>query len=299
MSQSLPAPDDWTLEGRTKFVEEYRDRIVLIIEHAAENLGDETVSKVFGAIVRIPEEVIKRFLVPELDPSKLPCTDIGVFSELDFWIKHKTGGRAGAKRRATNAFLEVEEVEGVGDVNYEPIEKICETLIELNSKVDADLVGFWLEANKRLRVKLGTNFDSSGADRIEQTSNTQKSRYKADACFRFNYLYLKLGNAREIKDQNALNDYETKYFKKGSNLPQYVFKGVEPESHHTKHEIRKFIMRLFELLASMHEDLDELDRRLLKPAVKKALLDVYEFDEKMKVSGLKAFSLLKNKEVTA
>ena len=42
-------PDDWTLEGRKNFVEEHRDRIVLIIEHAAETLlDDETVSTVYG-----------------------------------------------------------------------------------------------------------------------------------------------------------------------------------------------------------------------------------------------------------
>ncbi len=290
-------PDDWTLEGRNKFVEEHRDRIVLIIEHAAESLDDEKVSKVFGAMEKVPEAVINRFLVPELDSSKLPCADINVFSQLDFWIKHKTGGRTGAAGQSCFPSPDIDELEGSVDLAINPIEKIATTLKQLNSKVDADLVGFWLEANKKLKQYAVDQFWDSAEDTFRNTSNAQRTRYKADACFRFNYLHLELGNIPEVRDHSARVNYESKYFQKGNNSPQYVYRGVEPESHQTKHEIRTFIMRLIEQLYSMNEDFDAIERKLLIPTLKKALLDVYEFDAGMREKGWGLLSTLKNNKV--
>ncbi|MFC3678775.1 hypothetical protein [Bacterioplanoides pacificum] len=288
-------PDDWTLEGRKNFVEEHRDRIVLIIEHAAETLlDDETVSTVYGSMDKVPDEVINRFLVPELDSSKLPCTDISVFSELHFWTKHKTRGRKGAARQSGSSFPDVDGVEGASDLVLDPMEKVATTLKRLNSKVDADLVGFWLEANKKFKEYIGDQFEGSAEDTCRNTSPPQRSRYKADACFRFNYLHLKLGNIPDVRDRTARRDYESKYFQKGNNSPQYVYRGTEPESHQTKQEIRTFIMRLIEQLSSMNEDLDNLERILLKPALKKALLDLYEFDDSMTAKGRQLLSTLEN-----
>jgi hypothetical protein len=286
--------DDWTLEGRKKFVEEHRDGIVLIIEHAAESLDDEKVSKVFGAMEKVPEAVINRFLVPELDPSKLPCADINVFSQLEFWIKHKTGGRAGAARQTCSPSPDIDELEGSRYLTINPEEKIADTLKELNSKVDADLVGFWFEANKKLIQYVGDQLGYSAQGTCGNTSDTQRTRYKADASFRFNYLHLKLGNIPEVKDHSVRVDYESKYFQKGNNAPQYVYRGTEPESHQTKHEVRTFILRLIEQLSSMNEDLDSFERKLLIPTLKKALLDVYEFDAGMREKGWGLLSTLKN-----
>ena len=89
-------------------------------------------------------------------------------------------------------------------------------------------------------------------------------------------------------------DYESKYFQRGNNSPQYVYRGTEPESHQTKHEIRTFIMRLIEQLSSMNEDLDSIERILLMPTLKRALLDVYEFDARMKEKGWWLLLTLKN-----
>lgn len=160
--------------------------------------------------------------------------------------------------------------------------------------MDADLVGFWLEANKKLRKYVGDPLGGSAEDTCRNTSNSQRTRYKADACFRFNYLHLKLGNIPEIRDQSVRVDYESKYFQRGNNSPQYVYRGTEPESHQTKHEIRTFIMRLIEQLSSMNEDLDSIERILLMPTLKRALLDVYEFDARMKEKGWWLLLTLKN-----
>lgn len=278
----LPQIKDWSLEGRQKFVKKHEQQIRLIISNVAEELSENTVSKVFRSIEEIPNEVIKRFLVQHLDPVKLPCQDIKIFTHLVFWISHKTGGRVKAQNSSFTGKRSTDNLEGGSFNGIDFIEKCAHTLSNLNSKVDPDLIGFWLEANKQLREVVCDEPCGLENKILAQVSDSQKTRYKADACFRFVYLHFKLGNNINISPQVALTDYESKYFQKGTNTPQYVHKGTEPESHQTKHEVRKLIAQLIELLAGMGSDLEKLEHALIKPAFKKALLDIYELDSSMK-----------------
>lgn len=287
---------DWSLSGRKEYVSENRTNIELVIERGVETLADDVVSKVFGSIEKIPDEIIKRFLVPELDSSIVPSHDLHLFSEINFWIKHKTGGRASSRSYRAESLDQTGL--SLAEGNHEQgacaetrLNQIIKSLETFNSLVAPDVIGYWMMANK----KLLDSFLSSEDHAIEHRgSEAKKTKYKADASFRFCYHFLKL-NEKLSGEHNRLA-FESKYLVKGPNKPQYV-SGNE-ESHALKHNVRIFIKKVILFYEAHCIDYDELVHCLIKPMTKKSLLDQYEFDkESIDEYGIKLKSLLKTKEV--
>jgi len=287
---------DWSLSGRQAYVESNRANIVLVIERAAETLADDVVSMVFGSVEKTPDEIIKRFLVPELDSSRVPSHDLHLFSEINFWIKHKTGGRASSKSHRTvsrdQTSLPLPEGNNVpGDCAETRLNRINMSLQKFNTLVAPDIIGYWMMANKKL---LDTFLPSEDHAIEHQGSETKKTKYKADASFRFCYHFLKLSD--KLSEERNRVYFESKYLVKGPNKPQYV--SENEESHIQKHNVRLFIKKLIQFYEFHYSDYDELSHCLIKPMAKKSLLDQYEFDRKSADKyGSKLKSLSKAKVV--
>ena len=106
------------------------------------------------------------------------------------------------------------------------------------------------------------------------TSNSQKTRYKADAAFRYLYFFLDFK-----RHSGTFSNYEKKYLVKGDNILQYVVCGSE--THQNKHEVRLTIKKIIKKFHDLHiqtEDSSYLLRSLFKGIAKKAVLDVYEIN---------------------
>jgi len=268
--------EDWTLEGRQSYIDKNRIEVELSIEHAAEELSDSDISRIFGSMDEVVPEVIKRFLVPNLDPDKVPCRDLNLFSQLKFWAKHKTCGQSSLS--GIDSIRISDEILTIDGELGSVFDRISKTLKCFNEMVDADLVGYWLIANKKLCAELSDGYTIS----IEREhSPTQKTRYKSDASFRFLYLYLDLGNRVSLREHCCRLDYEYKYLRKNKNQPQYVAPQY-PESHTLKHGIRQFIAKVIYELVLEKDNFERIDLALSRPFAKKALLDQYEFDQNMK-----------------
>jgi len=287
---------DWSLAGRQDYVENHRIKIELVIGMAFEKLSEDVVSRIFKSVDEGVATVIRRFLVLELDPLKVPACDISLFSQLNFWIKHKTGGRASSKSHITKShdqadwsLAEGKHEQGVCAENL--LNQIIMSLESFNFLVAPDVIGYWMIANK----KLLDSFLSSADKAFEhQGSEAKKTKYKADASFRFCYHFLRLSD--KLSEEYSKAAFESKYLVKGPNKPQYV-SGNE-ESHISKHQVRSFIKKVIQFYEEHYNDYDELTHCLIKPMTKKSLLDQYEFDkESITEFGKKLKSLPNTKEV--
>lgn len=298
MKRSNPLPiEDWSLEGRQQYIKENRDRVVLVIERALEVFDDEKViSKVFRSEEKAVEDIIKRFLVPDLNPEKVPAQDLTLFTEIKFWIKHKTNGRAFSK--STRYSYEGQESEGGMCIDMECfVDSIARTLKVFNDCVASDLIWCWLQGNKKL---LNSLIPSEILEEYNQGlksngSPAKLTRYKADACFRFLYVYLRM--RRFFAGDKTVELYERKYLTKGDNKPQYTFSGYE--GHIEKQKIRRFIMAIIDQFLLIQPDASRLDRCLFSTMAKKTLIEHYEIngqqglDYKEKISKLRSLKLLK------
>jgi len=205
--------------------------------------------------------------------------DIKLFSQLSFWVRFKTAGNVNAGGKAyKQAFAESEhelQESKVADIDsYE--QKLAKNLRKLNQHVAPDLIGYWLQANKKLLHELSSHKDFLEGVEIEnEVSAPQITRYKVDASFRYLYLFLNIeGHIDTVKL------YENKYFVKGLNRPQYV--AEQSETHQTKHQVRQTIKQIIKRFHAIHietGDNDVLTRSLFKVIAKKAVLDVYEINK--------------------
>lgn len=283
-NENLPITD-WSLDGRKAYIEKNRLQVELTIETAAEELSDTEISCVFGSMDRLPDEIIKRFLVRDLNPDKLPCQDLSLFSQMKFWIQHKTGGKVTVGRGTSCLPNEIHENVVAPSLDASLVSKVSNTLQRFNQLVDADLVGYWLQAHKKLRAELSGDLQRVNLDPPQNNhSSPQKTRYKSDASFRFAYLYLGIEAWQVLQNHSYQAAFQARYFSKSQNKPQYVAP-TKPEEHALKHGIRSYIARVIQEIATQQDNLELLDLALIKPAIKKALLDQYEFDRGMKESS--------------
>lgn len=273
---------DWSLVGRQTYVDRNRRVIELIIEQALEDFDEKAISNAFRHQTNAVTKIIDLFLLNHFSVDRLPIDipkDITLFSQLPFWVSFKTAGNVHAgdgayKQALVESDYELPEFK-VDDIDLHQ-QKLAKNLKKLNQHVAPDLIGYWLQANKKLLNELSGSGEFSKVVEIENdVSDSQKSRYKADASFR--YLYLFLNIAEHI---NTVESYENKYFVKGLNCPQYV--AGHPETHQTKHQIRltikQIINRLYEIYLETG-DHDVLTLSLFKAIAKKAVLDVYEINK--------------------
>ncbi|MGL4475768.1 MAG: hypothetical protein ACRCT7_15130, partial [Shewanella sp.] len=257
----------------------------------------------FGYQDTAADKIIDLFLRSQFCVSQLPTAipkDITLFSQLAFWVRYKTAGKVSVGNGAYKQSL----VDNIHEQSM-PIEvgmdshvpKLARNLKKLNQHVAPDLIGYWLQANKKLLNELAVSNNFSWLDEIEnEVSAPQTTRYKVDASFRYLYQFL---NIAEHLDTVAL--YENKYFVKGLNRPQYV--AEQSETHQTKHQVRqtiKHIINRFHKAFSDVDDKDFLTRALFKTIAKKAVLDVYEINKKEPYYSDCALKLLqlKNKPST-
>ncbi|WP_422449094.1 MULTISPECIES: hypothetical protein [unclassified Endozoicomonas] len=284
---------DWSYDGRKHYVDSYRDRIELVIEAAFETFDAEKISTVFSSQKAGVEQIITRFLVPDLDPEKLPCRDIRLFSEIGFWIEHKTRGRVSSRTKTHGRH---ELTEQVGRESFEvevenALDQLAHGLRRLNSHVASDLVYYWLLANKKLLDEIGCleKWYEIAQEPEQKGSATKATRYKADACFRYLYLFFEMG--KRIDDREAACSYERKYLVKGENKPQYTSPGVE--EHSEKAKVRRVIRKIIDQFLSIKPKLTPLQQCLYKAMAKKSLVDLYEFEEVYREEYRNKITLLK------
>ncbi|MCG9745766.1 MULTISPECIES: hypothetical protein [Shewanella] len=273
---------DWSMIGRQNYVDENRLVIELVIEQALEEFEEKTISVTFGHQDTAVDKIINLFLLSHFCVERLPTAipkDITLFSELSFWVSLKTAGNVNAGGKAyKQAFVESEHElpdSKVADIDRH-VQPLARNLKKLSKKVAPDLIGYWLQANKKLLNELAVSDDLSWDIEIEnEVSAPQITRYKVDASFRYLYQFL------NIKEHiNSVELYENKYFVKGLNRPQYV--AEQSETHQTKHQVRQKIKQIINRFHSIHTqtgDNDFLTRALFKAIAKKAVLDVYEINK--------------------
>lgn len=278
---SLPI-HDWSLNGRNEYIESNRVIIELTIEQTLEKSDEQTVSLAFQSQDKAKNKIIDLFCAEQFEVINLPIgipKDIRLFTELAFWINYKTAGKVYTGKRVKKQ-LEEDKYQSSQLVDNDlKIRNLARNLIRLNQCVAPDIIGYWLLANKKLLRELSLSKslkDDFDLDEIEnEVSDTQKTRYKVDASFRYLSLFLNLDSRF-----GNFDFYQKKYLVKGLNRPQYV--ANKTESHHEKHKVRlvikNIIQQFYEILSSI-DDRDILERSLFKSIAKSAVLDVYEINK--------------------
>lgn len=266
---------DWSETGRIKYIQDNEFLVELIISQACDLFGEQEISHYFKEQDKVVDWIINQFKSSQFNYEKLPKglpKDINLFSELNFWFKYKTG--KSKISAAPLVELKDEHIENaIQQSDFESdIDILVKHLEQFNELVASDIITYWLMANKKLLDEL--SFKSDSADEVS-TSNSQKTRYKADAAFR--YLYFFLGFKENL---GAFSDYEEKYLVKGDNSPQYVAGGSE--THQSKHKVRLTIKKIIKKFYDIHietEDSSSLIRSLFKGIAKTSVLDVYEINK--------------------
>ncbi|MEI8624982.1 hypothetical protein P4S67_12360 [Pseudoalteromonas sp. B137] len=281
MQDDLLPIHDWSLNGRNEYIESNRAIIELIIDQGLEEFDEQTAYSAFQSQDRAKNKIINLFCAEQFEVSNLPIEmpkNIRLFSQIAFWVKYKTAGKVYTGNRVK---VELEE-------NYQSsqsvdndlkISELASNLEQLNHCVAPDIIGYWLLANKKLLRELASSKslkNYADLDEIKnEVSDTQKTRYKADASFRYLTLFLNLDSRF-----GNFDFYQKKYLVKGLNRPQYV--ANKTESHHEKHKVRlviKNIIHQFHEILSSIDDRDILERSLFKSIAKSAVLDVYEINK--------------------
>ncbi|MCQ8848216.1 hypothetical protein NQT74_06465 [Alteromonas stellipolaris] len=270
---------DWSEVGRREYVDINRQAIELIIEQALEDFDEINISITFGNQTNAVVNIIDLFLLSHFSVEKLPTAipkDITLFSQLSFWIKYKTAGKVSGSSKQSVVEPNNEQSMHIEAGMDSQVQKLARNLRKLNHHIAPDLIGYWLDANKKLLKELSGTGDFPRDFEIENdVSDPQKSRYKADASFRYLYFFLNI-----VEHIDNVELYEKKYFVKGLNRPQYV--AAQSETHHAKYQVRltiKQIINRFHAIYAETPDHDVLTRALFKGIAKKALLDVYEINK--------------------
>ncbi|EII3282794.1 hypothetical protein ACU440_002159 [Vibrio alginolyticus] len=267
--------NDWSVEGRKQYLEEHRVTIEVILSNALEEFYGPKLSSVFGCQDKAKDKILDMFVSERLDQIELrkrniPC-DLGLFDQIDFWCKFKTGiSVKGIKQISLDSNLLDHDVLTGNDIEHD-IEKLSNCLPLYSHSVAPDMVGYWLLANKKLLDELSgfINVDVNVAKELKG-SPAKLSKYKADASFRYLCLYLNVES--KVSD---FHKYQKKYLTRGENKPQYVADGNE--SHMEKHEVRKSVAQVIDHFHRVNNDgTTVLCHKLFKSAGRKSLLDQYE-----------------------
>jgi hypothetical protein len=272
-NNNLPI-SDWSEIGRQNYINENRYVVELIISRACEDFDEVELSKYLRSQDDAIESIIQLFQSSKFNHEKLPPDipeNINLFSQLNFWIKFKTGRSSGSiKNQSLSSSEYVEKAtESTGKFISDEIEVLAGNTAKLSKLVASDIITYWLMANKKLLDELSP--ENSSVTEI-LASPPQKTRYKADAAFR--YLCLFCGIDKHF------TEYGRKYLTKGSNVPQYVSEGSE--THQSKHQVRQSIKKIVQKFYEINSQIDDdayLIRALLKGIAKNAVLDVYEINK--------------------
>ena len=271
-NNNLPI-SDWSEVGRQNYIADNRYMVELVISKACESFDEVEISKYLRSQDDAVESIIQLFLSSKFNYEKLPPDipeNINLFSQINFWIKFKTGRSSGSIRNQSLSSSEYVEkaTESTDKFISDEIEVLAGNTAKLSKLVASDIITYWLMANKKLLDELSP--ENISVTEIS-TSPTQKTRYKADAAFRYLFLFCGL--------DKHFTEYGRKYLTKGKNIPQYVSEGTE--SHKNKYlvreSIKKIIQKFYEINSQIENDV--LTRALLKGIAKNATLDVYEINQ--------------------
>lgn len=264
-------------EGREEYIEKNRMIVELVIEQALEDFSEDITSKAFGSQEKAVTKIIELFVSPLFSLEKVMYKNIKLFTQLNFWVKFKTAGNVATYSNAIKNEPGNHQ-DNIKDTDELCLDKVSKSLEIFNKRVAPDVIKYWLKANKKLLDELafneGSDFESGSSDIENNVSNTQETRYKVDAAFR--YLFLYLGVAKQLE---TANKYVNKYLTKGENKPQYVSTGSE--THQEKHHVRLSVIKIIDKFCEIHKETDSTDvltHSLLKVIAKKAVLDVYEIN---------------------
>lgn len=271
--------ENWSQEGRENYIAQNRDVVELVIQQALESFDEMIISKAFGSQGKAVTKIIELFVSPQFSLERVTDKNILLFTQLKFWARYKSAGNVSTHSRVKtdgNCSLvdNIENNEGL----CLPLDKISETMEFFNACVAPDVIKYWFKANKKLLDELAINENNDLKPVLSEIENSvsspQETRYKADAAFRYLFLYLGIK-----KHLDTADNYIKKYLTKGENKPQYVSVGIEP--HEDKHHVRLSVIKIIDKFCDIHKGTDVSDvltLSLLKNIGKKAVLDVYEIN---------------------
>jgi hypothetical protein len=269
--------ENWSQEGREEYIEKNRVVVELVIQEALESFSEDIISKAFGSQEKAVTKIIELFVSSRFSLERVMYKNIHLFTQLNFWAKFKTAGNVATYSNViTNEICNHQET--IKGTDQLCLDKISESMEIFNKCVAPDVIKYWLKANKKLLNELTSNenihLESGFSDIENSVSNTQETRYKVDAAFRYLFLYLGIG-----QQLDTANKYVNKYLTKGENKPQYV--SIGSETHQDKHHVRLSIIKIIDKFCEIHKTSDASDvlmHSLLKVVAKKAVLDVYEIN---------------------
>ncbi|MCE3220935.1 hypothetical protein G5C64_19160 [Vibrio diabolicus] len=273
LEESLPITD-WSVEGRRKYLEQNRMIVELILYESLEVFDERRVSLTFKSQDDAKDYIISMFLSDSFNYGKLPRGiphDIKLFSQIDFWCKLKSGKSFSGVQRLIGE--EVELIDGQSEASTFEVDliKLSHCLAIYSDLVAANMVYFWLQANKKLLDELGNVVHPLKYDNSVYVEKSP-TRYKVDSSFRYLCVFLDIESHIP-----GFHLYRGKYLTKGENKPQYTAKNNERESHHTTSEVRSVVTKIIDYFYRVHSDEPSpLCLALFKSVGSKTLLDQYK-----------------------
>ncbi|MEZ8656480.1 hypothetical protein AB4516_20190 [Vibrio sp. 10N.222.54.F12] len=270
--------NDWSIEGRKQYIEQNRLCIELVLYEALEFFDERKVSLTFGSQDNAKDRIISMFLSDRFNDEKLPNgipRNIKLFSQIDYWCKFKSGKTFFGVQQLIDEDVELASDLPVLSTLEADLDKLSLCLAIYSELVAANMIYFWLQANRKLLDELGRvgpQFEHENADRVEETP----TKYKVDSSFRYLCVFLDIES--QIPDFQL---YKNKYLTKGENKPQYTAKKNEKESHLTTSEVRLVVTKIIDYFYRVHrEEPSPLCQVLLKSVGGKSLLDQYKIKSK-------------------
>lgn len=269
---------DWSVEGRKEYLELNRPCIELVLYEALEVFDERKVSLTFGSQDNARDRIIGMFISDSFNHENLPSGipyDIKLFSQIDFWCKLKSGKTFSGLQQLLDEEVDIADSQSeVGTFEID-LHKISYCLAIYSGLVAANMIYFWLQANKKLLDELG-NIGTPIVDDKSIKVAESPSKYKVDSSFRYLCVFL------DVESQiPGFHLYKSKYLTKGENKPQYTAKKTEKESHLTTSEIRLVVTKIIDYFYRVYcEEPSLLCQVLLKSVGGKSLLDQYKIKSK-------------------
>ncbi|CAH6870461.1 conserved hypothetical protein [Vibrio chagasii] len=269
---------DWSVEGRKEYFEQNRPCIELVLYEALEVFDERKVSLTFGSQDNAIDRIIGMFMSDSFNHENLPSgipNDIKLFSQIDFWCKLKSGKTFSGLQQLIDEEVDIADSQTeVGTFEID-LHKISYCLAIYSGMVAANMIYFWLQANKKLLDELG-NIGTPIVDDKSIKVAVSPSKYKVDSSFRYLCVFL------DVEPQiPGFHLYKSKYLTKGENKPQYTAKKTEKESHLTTSEVRAVVTKTIDYFYRVYcEEPSPLCQVLLKSVAGKSLLDQYKIKSK-------------------
>ena len=265
---------DWSIEGRKGYIDQNRVCIELILYESLEVFDERRVSLTFGSQDNAKDHIISLFMSDSFNQEKLPTgirRDIQLFSQIDFWCKLKSGKTFSGLPQLVDEDVELVDYHSEITTFESDLNKHSHSLTIYSDLVAANMIYFWLQANKKLLDELSnivSPFEGDGSTCVAESP----SKYKVDSSFRYLCVFL------NIESQiPGFHLYKSKYLTKGENKPQYTAKKNEKESHFKTSEIRLVVTTIIDYFYKLHyEEPTPLCQVLLRSVGGKSLLDLYK-----------------------